>query len=505
MATTADEIRETAQAVCARLDTSTADTTLVCALSALDDDGLADAVRDAARLRAAADAVISVGAGIVAKRSERALGLSGLAQRRGHRTPTAMVQALTGSTRAEAGRQVRLGSAMGEADAVAGLSHESPCTIADRELDRECRSGDDDAPWFGAVAVAVEAHRLTAEAAGAILRGLGEADDRVRVEDLRSAALELIDEALTTNVDELAKHARWARDRLDPVGVDERTSARYAARSWRFNRNASGMRTAYIEFDDESGAFVDALVGAAMRPRRGGPRFIAADERARAQSLIDDPRSNDQLVFDLLMDTLRTGAHADPTVAFGSRQPGVRYVITQQQASHVVDDHTVGIGSFEDSGEAVAGSVIERAICDAGTRTVTVDPHGNPLDVGRDQRLFTARQRVALAIRDGGCRWPGCDRPPSYTEAHHIDHWYAHHGKTDTRDGVLLCRHHHMLLHDNHWRIRRENSDYWLVPPPQIDAAQSPIRMHSKSPLRPVENRQSSWHPLWDSINGLPR
>jgi Domain of unknown function DUF222. len=273
--------------------------------------------------------------------------------------------------------------------------------------------------------------------------------------------------------------------RLDPVGVQERTSERYEGRAWRFSRNARGMRTAFIEFDDESGAYVDALVGSAMRPRRGGPRFVDADERARAQALVDDPRSNEQLVFDLMMETIRAGAQADPKRAFGNRQPGVRYVITAEQSAKVDEQGDLaGTGHFEETGESISGSVIERALCDAGARTVTVDTCGRPLDVGRDRRLFTERQRVALAIRDGGCRWPGCDRPPSYTEAHHIDHWRAHHGRTDTADGILLCRHHHMLLHNRRWRIRREGGVYSLIPPPDADPPRRPIQLPGKSPLR---------------------
>jgi len=479
MATTAEEIRESARAVCTRIEMNDEADSLVSALTALDDAPLSAVVGAAARLRAAADAVMTAGAGIVAKRSARALGLSGLAQRQGHRTPVAMVQSLTGSTRADAARQVRLGAAMGEADAAARLERD----VADGES--TAPSTPPAPPWFDIITQAVATHRITSEAGAALLRGLGEPNERVDADALRAAAGDLLREAKTANVDELAKHARWARDRLDPIGVAERTSERYDARSWRFGRNARGMRTAFVEFDDESGEFMDALVGAAMRPRRGGPRFVAADEQARARALLDDPRTNDQLVFDLLMDTLRVGAQADPTVAFGSRQPGVRYVITEEQSQDVGESGaTVGTGYFEDSGEAVSGAVIERAICDVGVRPITVDQNGKPLDVGRDQRLFTSRQRVALAIRDGGCLWPGCDRPPSYTEAHHINHWFAHKGRSDTPDGVLLCRHHHMLLHDNKWRIMREGSVYRLIPPPSIDAEQRPILLHSKSPLR---------------------
>jgi hypothetical protein len=111
-------------------------------------------------------------------------------------------------------------------------------------------------------------------------------------------------------------------------------------------------------------------------------------------------------------------------------------------------------------------ATVDQRICDTGTVNVTVDSCGNPLDVGREHRLFTPRQRIALAIRDGGCRWHGCDRPASYCEAHHIDEWQRDQGRTDIDRGILLCRYHHMQLHHGGWRITREGkADFVLHPP----------------------------------------
>ncbi|TAM66148.1 MAG: HNH endonuclease [Microbacteriaceae bacterium] len=287
-------------------------------------------------------------------------------------------------------------------------------------------------PWFEPITRAVSERVVTAQAAEAMIRGLGQPCERCDSEVLRAAAEELLADAAGMNADALAKQARWLRDRLDSVGVTERAERRYAARKWRFSRNADGARTAWVEFDDESAAWMDTIVSAGMRPRRGGPRFVDKAEAEAAQKLQDDPRTNDQLVFDLLMDVLRAGATADPSTGFGSRQPGLRVVITKSELDkHDADSNLTGTGYLEETGEAVPPAMIERLLCDVGTREVTVDQDGNPLDVGREQRLFTAKQRVALAIRDGGCMHPGCDRPPSYTEAHHIDEWAADHGKTD--------------------------------------------------------------------------
>lgn len=497
MARISDQIREIALLVCDRLAEYEAAAAPGLPLSLLIDQ-VADSdlellLRDASAVRSEFDAIIAAGAGIVAKRSERELGYSGLAQRSGHRTPVAMVQSLTGSTRVEAARQVRLGEVMGEADAATQHAIEPHSGSGSLQIDGV--DGDADAlgpeaafareiPWYEPLTRAVRDHRLKSEAVNAILRGLGEPTEHCGPDALRAAAEEVLEDAAGSNIDELGRRARRIRDRIDPVGVALRFTERYEQRKWRFGRNENGVRTAWIEFDDESAAWIDAIVGSAMRPRRGGPRFVDPAEADQAQKLLDDPRSNDQLIFDLLMDTLRAGAQADPSTIFGSRQPGVRVVITQEQLTSSSPDGARGTGFLEETGAAVPLSFIDKQVCDAGTVSILTDTAGTPLDVGREQRLFTSKQRIALAIRDGGCEFPGCDRPPSFCEAHHIDGWAADGGRTDLADGMLLCRHHHMLLHNNGWRITREGSVYWMIPPRTVDPAQAAIRLKSKSALR---------------------
>ena len=89
--------------------------------------------------------------------------------------------------------------------------------------------------------------------------------------------------------------------------------------------------------------------------------------------------------------------------------------------------------------------------------------------------------RLALAVRDGGCRFPGCDRPPSWTEAHHPEEWERDHGNTDIENGILLCRHHHLLIHNANWKVIRHGAEYFVVPPPSIDPRQQPIPAPSRS------------------------
>ena len=98
----------------------------------------------------------------------------------------------------------------------------------------------------------------------------------------------------------------------------------------------------------------------------------------------------------------------------------------------------------------------ERLLCDSAVGRLILDADGEVLDAGRQLRQFNRAQRRAMARRDGGCAFPGCDRPPEWCDAHHLDFWDTDHGLTDLDRGCLLCRRHHNLLHKHGWTLDRD-------------------------------------------------
>jgi hypothetical protein len=88
-----------------------------------------------------------------------------------------------------------------------------------------------------------------------------------------------------------------------------------------------------------------------------------------------------------------------------------------------------------------------------------------PLEVGRATRVIAPAQRTALTVRDGGCRFPGCDRPVAWCEGHHLRHW-VHGGPTDLGNLVLLCRAHHHAVHEGGWRLHRRADGTITATPP---------------------------------------
>jgi hypothetical protein len=489
----------------------------VAVVAALPDEDVLALLTVATDLAKTAERVRAVAAGVVSARSSRAAGHKGLAQGRGHRNAVALVQELSGGTRGDAARQVRVGQSLVES-ALGGNGPGAAPEGLDPAADRGDAAEQDSTParpWHDPVDQALLSGVVTTAQMDAILRGLGHpptgspsedspsagAEDAA-VEAWRLAAEQLVAVAGECTVEDLATAARVLRDRLDPEGAEARFLARFEARSFRMWTDADGVQHAKIVFDDEGAAWMRTVIDSALRPRRGGPRFVDPDDAAKAQQLTDDPRTNEQLTYDLILGVLRAGAVADAETVFGARQPGVRVVTIDPTrdatcnptrpdgaASGSIGDTDSpapaparpGPGYTEDGGHPLPAPAVEQAICTTGHVPVTVDAHGNPLDVGREQRLLTPKQRIALAIRDGGCRWAGCDMPASYCEAHHIDEWAAHAGRTDIDRGILLCRFHHMNLHHHRHRITRDRNGPFLLHPPD---GSEPVELPTHSPLR---------------------
>lgn len=462
------------------------------ALDALDDDALLGLLADTAEARKALELIVAAASAEVSRRSARDLGYGGLAQRKGLRTGTALVQHVTGLGRADVVRAVDTGTEL------AAVTPIEPRT----GTDADAAASPVEAEWVHALRGALASGRLSQARFLAIRSGLGEPPTQryphLDVDFLPQAWARAVDallsEAESLPVEDLRNQARVARDRLDPLGVTLRFEERFAARSFRTWTDEAGQRHGRFTFDDEAAAFVDALLQAALRPRRG-PRFVGADADQNTRAAEADERSNEQLQYDTMIAVLRTGAHADPEQAFGDRQPGVR-IIVDATAINAADERgamaVTGVGHLEDGGHAVPGGVVEARLCDAGAVPILWGPDGRPLDVGRELRLFTRKQRIAISSRDGGCVWPSCGAPISQCEYHHIDHWWEHHGRTDVDDGVALCRNCHLRLHNQRWRITRQRDPltdvdtYWLHPPPDPVTGElaEPTRLRPKSPRR---------------------
>ena len=121
--------------------------------------------------------------------------------------------------------------------------------------------------------------------------------------------------------------------------------------------------------------------------------------------------------------------------------------------------------------------------CDAMIIPAVLGGKSEPLNLGRLRRLISAGLRRALFLRDRGCAFPGCHRPPRHCQGHHIRHW-AEGGPTELNNLVLMCAHHHRLLHRSGWEVRIAADGLpELLPPVFIDRRRKPRRNNLHEPL----------------------
>jgi 5-methylcytosine-specific restriction protein A len=122
-------------------------------------------------------------------------------------------------------------------------------------------------------------------------------------------------------------------------------------------------------------------------------------------------------------------------------------------------------GALLHTGGTLTPAQLRRIACDADIIPVVLGERGEPLDIGRADRRIPLRTRRAVAARDGGCAHPGCDRPPSWCEVHHVIEW-QHGGRTDVDNLVMLCCAHHDQIHSTEWTIDMSSGKPKFIPPP---------------------------------------
>ena len=424
-------------------------------VSAMSDGALLDSMRRASDARRVVDATIATIAGEVAARSTRELGYDGLAQRSGAQTPEALVGRIIGANEADARSLVSAGVMLTDTPA-----------------------------WLGEVAGLVADGSISVGAAAAIKKALGTPNENVAADDLLDAAHLLAEQAKSLSPEQVGRCARDLRNELDQAGVRDLEKAQRDQRYLRLSRQADGMTKLFGLLDPESAAVIGGAIDAITSPRRGGPRFVDPDAVVRADAILNDPRSTDQIALDGLVEMVRIAAKVDDGTVFGTQTPTVRiHVKLSDLEGRNLRGIGAGIAWIEGQTSAISIGTAERYACAEGYYPLVFDDNGTALNLGRAHRTYNGKQKIVLAAIWGGCAVQSCDKPVSWTESHHIDEWERHHGETNVSRGILLCRHHHMLLHNNRWQILTRDGQLTIVPPAG-DPAAKPMALVSKNPIR---------------------
>ncbi|MCZ3388550.1 MAG: HNH endonuclease [Actinomycetia bacterium] len=241
-------------------------------------------------------------------------------------------------------------------------------------------------------------------------------------------------------IDDLRSAGRHLRHVVDPDGSARHAEEDFGRRWLSLAPMLDGMHSIDGVLDAETAAGLSAALAPFLVPN--GP---------------DDTRTSDQRRADGLAEVVAAAVRSGELPAlFGATtamQVEVELATLTGERSH-----PARIPGTTGSAVWLTSDAASRLACDASVRRLLVDPNGIPLDLGREVRVFTPAQRRALATRDGGCRFPGCNRPSVHTDAHHLVPW-ARGGQSDLVNGLLLCRHHHRAVHEGGWQIRPDSSN----------------------------------------------
>ncbi|MFB9689079.1 HNH endonuclease signature motif containing protein [Amycolatopsis plumensis] len=228
-------------------------------------------------------------------------------------------------------------------------------------------------------------------------------------------------------------------------------------------RKRSGFWELSGRFDDETGTRASALLDALAERRTGdeGP----------------DLRTLPQRYGDAFSDAVDLALNSPDLPMQAGERAHVMGAVSLDGLKTGVGTATLG-----DTGTISAAEARVHA-CDAMIIPAVLGAKSEPLNLGRLRRLISAGLRRALFLRDRGCAFPGCHRPPRHCQGHHIRHW-ADGGPTNLNNLVLMCAHHHRLLHRSGWEVRIAADGLpEFLPPEFIDRRRKPRRNNLHEPL----------------------
>ncbi|WP_344193504.1 HNH endonuclease, partial [Kribbella karoonensis] len=276
---------------------------------------------------------------------------------------------------------------------------------------------------------------------------------------------QLVGLAATHSPKELRTAAKQLCDRIDFDGPEPEEQKAYARESLTLSTAENGVKfTGFLA--NENAELLQAIVHTGARPHK------TADGD-------HDPRPRDKRQADALTTALTVAANAWDTDTAGHGAKANITVTIDLDDLRSATAHATGQTIY---GDDLSAATIRRMACDANIIPLVLGSNSEPLDVGRRERLVTRHIRHALIARDHGC--VVCAAPPVMCDAHHLTSWLAG-GPTSIDNLALLCRRHHVDLHNNRWTITITNGQVHVARPTWAD----PTAATDAQPPGPIPTR----------------
>jgi hypothetical protein len=317
------------------------------------------------------------------------------------------------------------------------------------------------APIFARVAAAQHAGDISAAHARVIIGCVQKLPTHLSWEVCGPAQAFLGEHAHHLDPRQLAIVASRLLATLDPDGAAPREQDQQRRRGYGLRRLPDGRWIVTGEVTEEFAAtwtpLIDAL--AAPQPGENGHRENGhADDRTPAQ------RRHDAMI-DLGQRLLRSATLPDCGGTATTVNLGIGIEDLEARTGTATTDH----------GDPVTITTLLRLAGECELVTTVFDRNGAVLCQGRSRRLANRAQRRALAARDRGCSFPGCTRPASWTQAHHVIAWIDG-GPTDIDNMCLLCGFHHREFERRGWTVHMNQGVPEWTPPAWLDPQRKPRR-----------------------------
>src|ERR1700693_146068 len=218
---------------------------------------------------------------------------------------------------------------------------------------------------------------------------------------------------------------------MDPDSVREEANESHERRFLSLSQTLDGVFYLNGRFDSEGGAVLQAALNALS----GVPTP-------------DDKRTPRQRRADSLVELARQRLDHGTLPEVGGQKPHLAVTVSMATLANQPGSPAADL----EWAHPIPAETARRLACDAAITPVFLGSESDQPQAGQTSRSISGSQRRALVMRDKGCRFPGCDRPPDWTDAHHLQHW-ADGGKHVMENLVLLCRRHHRKVHEEAWQL----------------------------------------------------
>jgi Domain of unknown function (DUF222)/HNH endonuclease len=313
---------------------------------------------------------------------------------------------------------------------------------------------------------------LSCEQVAIIERAIGAVDRRgFDPADVAAGEQLLVQHATTFGPEDLKQLADKVVDAIDPDGTlptDELNSDR---RFLQLRPTTDGAWAGEFRLTGVAGAKLKELLEPLTRLRPGVDGRVAEESAFLTDGAVHglDTRHYGQRLHDALEELCDRLLRAGEAVTTGG-VPAT--VIVTIDLDSLLD--RCGYGRTADGTLIPTAGVLELAD-QAEIIPAVLNSSGAVVELGRNRRIASHTQTLALIARDGGCSFPGCDRAPQWCERHHIVEWIAG-GQTNLDNLTLLCRYHHHNFAARGWDCRTNHNGIpeW-IPPAWIDRTRTPL------------------------------